>query len=177
MKHDISTRGRVRGSVIAVLGFAALVAGCEGKMPTAAEVEKMDVASASSRLGADPAAIYVVDQKVVTKAEAMGLKPENIASIEVVKRTDYSTDPVKFVIRTREGVASTMTDVHGFPASASPPLVLLNGVSVDESVLKGLDRNDIESVEVIKGKAAIKQFGDRGKNGVIVIVTKAGTQR
>jgi TonB-dependent SusC/RagA subfamily outer membrane receptor len=37
-----------------------------------------------------------------------------------------------------------------------------------------LDPDDIESVEVIKGDAAARLYGDRGANGVIQITTKEG---
>jgi TonB-dependent SusC/RagA subfamily outer membrane receptor len=172
--NDVPTFARVRGSVIGVLGFAALVAGCEGKMPTAAEVERMDVASASSRLGTDSAAIYIVNRKLVTKTEAMGLKPEQISAIEVVKRAG-SSEPAKILITTRdaEGIVAIVPDER---TSKAAPLMILNGVTVDESVIKGIDRKDIESVEVIKGKAAMKQYGERGKNGVVLIVTKRGAR-
>lgn len=36
-----------------------------------------------------------------------------------------------------------------------------------------LDPNDIESVQVIKGDDAIRQYGQRGRNGVVIITTKA----
>jgi len=35
-----------------------------------------------------------------------------------------------------------------------------------------LDPNNIESVNVLKGKAATKLYGKKGKDGVIVIITK-----
>jgi TonB-dependent SusC/RagA subfamily outer membrane receptor len=38
--------------------------------------------------------------------------------------------------------------------------------------LNTVNPNDIESINVLKGDAAIKQFGDRGKNGVVIITLK-----
>lgn len=41
-----------------------------------------------------------------------------------------------------------------------------------ESKMKNIDPNNIETVNVIKGKAAISKYGKEGKNGVIVIKLK-----
>ena len=37
---------------------------------------------------------------------------------------------------------------------------------------KDLNPNEIESINVLKGEAAIKKYGDKGKDGVIEITTK-----
>jgi hypothetical protein len=38
--------------------------------------------------------------------------------------------------------------------------------------MKGIDPNDIESIDVLKGKAAEAIYKDKGKNGVIVYKLK-----
>ena len=38
--------------------------------------------------------------------------------------------------------------------------------------MKKLDPNKIESVTVLKGDSAIEKYGDKGKNGVVIIKTK-----
>lgn len=40
-----------------------------------------------------------------------------------------------------------------------------------------LDPNEIKSIEVFRGDNAIRKFGDRGKNGVVVITTKKGAHK
>ncbi len=53
------------------------------------------------------------------------------------------------------------------------PLFIIDGKEVSKKKLNdSLDPNDIESVNVLKGAAAIKLYGKKGKNGVIVITTK-----
>jgi len=52
------------------------------------------------------------------------------------------------------------------------PYVLVDGVPVDEATFKGLDPNKIESVSVLKNESATILYGEKGKDGVIVIVTK-----
>jgi hypothetical protein len=57
------------------------------------------------------------------------------------------------------------------PATATDPLYLLNGVEVLPN-LNEIDQNLISEVRVFKNEHAIKEFGERGRNGVVVIITK-----
>jgi beta-lactamase regulating signal transducer with metallopeptidase domain len=54
------------------------------------------------------------------------------------------------------------------------PIVMIDGVLVQAGLhgLRQLDPNTIESVEVIKGEAAVRLYGERGRNGVITIKMK-----
>ncbi len=78
---------------------------------------------------------------------------------------------------------------------SSAPLVIVDGIPVDNSTLYGggnnitggrdagtsqqsrlndLNPNDIESVEILKGAAAASLWGSRAANGVVMITTKNG---
>ena len=54
-----------------------------------------------------------------------------------------------------------------------PPLYLLNGTVLTEK-LENINPSDIERVEVFKGEEAITKYGEKGKNGVVLITTKKG---
>ena len=51
-------------------------------------------------------------------------------------------------------------------------LFVVNGVKQNHNVLNEINPNDIESVNVLKDKAAIAKYGNEGRNGVIEIFTK-----
>ncbi len=53
----------------------------------------------------------------------------------------------------------------------------INGNSGSSSRFLDLDPNNIESINVLKGYAAATLYGTQGKNGVILITTKAGALR
>jgi len=57
-------------------------------------------------------------------------------------------------------------------SSQGEPLLLIDGVRSDPSVLKTLDRNRIARVDVLKGELATSKYGVDGIKGVIVITTK-----
>ncbi|APY10165.1 hypothetical protein BWZ22_02460 [Seonamhaeicola sp. S2-3] len=52
------------------------------------------------------------------------------------------------------------------------PLFIIDGKEVEKDPIKGLNPEDIESINVLKDESAIKKYGDKGKNGVIIITTK-----
>ena len=53
------------------------------------------------------------------------------------------------------------------------PLIVMDGKIMDKGKnLKEIDPNNIESINVLKGKSAQEKYGDKGANGVIEIVTK-----
>lgn len=54
------------------------------------------------------------------------------------------------------------------------PLILVDGVPVDEDVFRSFNPNDIESTTVLKDAAGTAIYGNRGANGVIILTTKSG---
>ena len=52
------------------------------------------------------------------------------------------------------------------------PLYVIDGVVQESSSSKDIDPKSISSIKVLKGEAAIKEYGEKGKNGVILINLK-----
>lgn len=50
------------------------------------------------------------------------------------------------------------------------PLYVVDGI--ETSSIEAIDANDIESINVYKDEAAIKMYGDKGRNGVILVTMK-----
>nr|WP_228520827.1 VWA domain-containing protein [Flavobacterium sp. HJJ] len=55
------------------------------------------------------------------------------------------------------------------------PLLYLNGYEISKKKLNTIDFNEFETIEVIKTNDALKTFGNKGKNGVIMITSKNPT--
>jgi TonB-dependent SusC/RagA subfamily outer membrane receptor len=51
------------------------------------------------------------------------------------------------------------------------PLIIMDG-KADNTVIENIDPNNIESISVLKDSTAIKMYGKKGKNGVIIITSK-----
>ncbi|ALM20468.1 hypothetical protein AAT17_04060 [Nonlabens sp. MIC269] len=54
------------------------------------------------------------------------------------------------------------------------PLIIIDGIPVDEDAFRTINPLDIESQTVLKDAAATAIYGNRGANGVIIIKTKGG---
>ena len=52
------------------------------------------------------------------------------------------------------------------------PLIFLNGSRISMTEMQELDRDRIESIEVIKGRMALAFYGDSARDGVIQIRLK-----
>lgn len=52
------------------------------------------------------------------------------------------------------------------------PLIIINGIPSSSEDFRNLDQNNIKSVNVLKDAAGTTIYGNRGKNGVVVITTK-----
>jgi serine protease Do len=69
---------------------------------------------------------------------------------------------------------STITiSVDGNPKTTLVPLYVVDGkVVASMEGSNAINPNDIEKIDVLKGASATTQYGDQGKNGVVVITTK-----
>ncbi|SDS11427.1 BlaR1 peptidase M56 [Formosa sp. Hel1_31_208] len=54
------------------------------------------------------------------------------------------------------------------------PIFIINGSAVDKSIFENVDSDNIKSINVLKGKSASELYGEKGKNGVIIMSIKDG---
>lgn len=67
--------------------------------------------------------------------------------------------------------------IRGNPTSmigSNLPLVLLDGVMTDYSILHQINPNDLDRIEILKSPNKLAMFGIRGGNGVIALYSKQG---
>jgi beta-lactamase regulating signal transducer with metallopeptidase domain len=183
---------------LASIAALAIITACEAKLPTSSEIAKMDVSAAEKAATAVllPAAggsttyNYVVDDKATTEAEAHAIPGSLIASVSMAKprgaeagakglvtiqTKDYAATHPEASLRAREArgeVKRVSTDTY-IPYGKDAPLVVVDGVIAEQSVLTKLHTADIASVEVLKGAAATAAWSHPAAvNGVITITTK-----
>lgn len=105
------------------------------------------------------------------------------------KDKEFENRPNASVIASLQGTAPGLSIISssGTPGSAkfdgyirgassingdTDPLIIINGIPSTNEEFRNLNQNNIKSVNVIKDDAAISIYGNRGKNGVVVITTK-----
>ncbi len=142
--------------------------------------------------------LYILDGKVVNGAEDIDLKRLNAFTVTVLKNPEAVA---KYGERARNGVvvmttqpsetadpaapkidSTTVDKVTPVPVGDSMPSVyildgsksviyILDGKEVD--TVEDLDSDRIKSMSILKNPGAVAEYGDRARDGVIVITTKS----
>ena len=124
---------------------------------------------------------YGVQKRKNLTGAVSKVKNENLDKIAVSRVDDALVGQVSGVnIQATEGEAGSDPTIRvrgtGSITSSSSPLIVVDGIVVDNDFLGNLDMNDIESFEVLKDASSAAIFGARGGNGVILISTKNGKE-
>lgn len=168
-----------------LLPVVVVLAACEGKTPTAADVRALDARQAERgaalMLGDEAgAAVYIVDGAPSTREAAQAIPATEIAAVNVNKTVTNGTAASEIRIVTKAGAARGLlaTDaegprvvVQGGGISGSP-LILIDGRRATKAEMDALAPSGIISVEVLKGEAAVREYGEAAKDGVIKVTTK-----
>ncbi len=131
--------------------------------------------------------IYIVNGKIVDKSTLEDVDSDDIKSVNILKgkvAKEAYGDKGKngVVILTKKDSKSLFDDsderieiesnIFIESDSKEQPLIILNNKEISKTEMNAISPNDIESVEVLKNENAIKTYGNKGKDGVIVINTK-----
>lgn len=87
-------------------------------------------------------------------------------------RVQYNL-PIGFTLNKEKVKQEDKQKQTGFVVPSANPLYIIDGkIMTDQTAIKNIASDDIESMNVLKGEAAIKLYGEAAKNGVIQITTK-----
>jgi TonB-dependent SusC/RagA subfamily outer membrane receptor len=163
-----------------LLAAVALLAACESQLPTAAELQNMDVKGVETRVAQvtkldTTKVIYLVDGKQVTRAEANALSADKIATVNVrggkaqeIRIGTKGALPAALL----NGAPARVVEVSGSAKKPFTGILIVDGKTVESSSLNSISPDSIESIEVMKGEAAKALYGEAGANGVIKVTTK-----
>jgi TonB-dependent SusC/RagA subfamily outer membrane receptor len=163
-----------------LLATVALLAACESQLPTAAELQNMDVKGVETRVAQvtkldTTKVIYLVDGKQVSRADANALSADKIATVNVL---GGKVQEIRIVTKgalpagVLNGAPARVVDVSGSAKKPFTGILIVDGKTVESSSLNSISPDSIESIEVIKGEAAKALYGEAGANGVIKVTTK-----
>jgi len=98
------------------------------------------------------------DDNGKTAGQGVTESPQNALTVVGVKTTEnLQGDPKKVTLRTVGG---------------KHPLYIVDEKIISEAEIQKINAEDIESISVLKNNSAIGMYGDKGKDGVILITTK-----
>jgi len=128
--------------------------------------------------------VVVTAQGIKKSKKALGYAIANVSPEEVEKRPE--ADLARTLQGKVAGVAITPADGQTGSSStirirgnisltgSNAPLIVVNDVPFN-GLLRDLDPNNIESINILKGFNAAVLYGSEGRNGVILIQTKSGS--
>ncbi|MEO7834223.1 MAG: energy transducer TonB, partial [Ginsengibacter sp.] len=97
----------------------------------------------------------------------------NVISINGMDKINMKEDAKVVAIKEGESIPPPLIMVieehASIPANA---LLIANGKEISNKGMKNISPNNIQSINVLKDKKAIDKYGEKGKNGVIEIITK-----
>ena len=98
-----------------------------------------------------------------SKAEMDKLNPEEIQSVNILKDEN---EIKKYGDRGKAGVIDITLKTN------NQPLYIVDGKTTNLLSMNKFSHDSIESIDVLKGESAKAAYGEKGKNGVILIRTK-----
>jgi hypothetical protein len=118
--------------------------------------------------------LYVIDGKVVPGDSINTFDPNQIGSITVLK--DSAGGIEQYGQKGKNGVVIVHTkgylDTRKVGMLPAGPLYIVDGREMDRDSVSHLHTYDIESITVLKNSTYIEKYGERGRNGVILIKLK-----
>ena len=87
-------------------------------------------------------------------------------------KDDNTTKDIKEVVVVGYGDQKPSTEGVFVRGTDKDPLVVVDGKLIDGAKLKDIDPKTIDHMEVLKDKAAIEKYGEKAKNGVLIVTTK-----
>lgn len=127
--------------------------------------------------------IQVLKDKAITKK--YGKKGDNGVILITSKKDGFSKSENQEIIfenQINQKIIKLEVDedteiIHERPSnllsnSKNPPLYIVDGKETTREQMDAINETNIESVFVLKGEQATKQYGKKGENGVIIVTTK-----
>ncbi|CAM3589240.1 M56 family metallopeptidase [Sphingobacterium prati] len=133
----------------------------EGVVEKANETTLLKLA-AGAQQGGDPLSVKMLGEAGKVRNEAFGT---DTVKIDTSRRSNGTT-----VLSGQIGALK----IRGASDPIDNPLFVLDGEVIDKKELDAIAPEQIESISVLKDKAATTVYGDKGKNGVVLVTTKRG---
>ncbi len=151
--------------------------------------------------------LIILDGKEVLPDIKNNLKPDDIASINVLKGekalekygnkakngvveiTTKGNETIKLKadkIIIKDDKKDIKSDVIDYTKEENPlvkkgledqPLYILDGEEIDQVKMEEINPNIIKSINVLKGKKAFEKYGDKAENGVVEVFSKYSKER
>ncbi len=112
--------------------------------------------------------IVSVGNKELVQTRVAGISNALIGRVGGLSGTQASGEPGKDAATIRIRGVGTLN------GSGQDPLIIIDGVQSNFTIMNAMDGNEIENISVLKDVSATAIYGVKGANGVIIVTTKRG---
>ncbi len=143
--------------------------------------------------------LFIVDGKEMEKEEFNKISPDDIHSVAVLKGEAATSVYGKkgkngvILITTKKGhsnnksinnknlddviaIATTPTNKISLNTKdGKEPLYIVDGKEITKKEFDKISSEKVKSIDILKDEQSTKKYGDKGKNGVVLITTKKGS--
>lgn len=120
--------------------------------------------------------LIVVDGKEVTEEEMLKIKSEDVAGVNILAPGSKAAEA--YGEKGHSGVILIETKTAKNLSVATNPIVIVDGKEASYEELGKIVPEKIDNVTVLKsGSEAANSYGEKGKNGVILVTTKAAQKK
>lgn len=95
----------------------------------------------------------------------------------IMQKSAYSSREAQPGKKKKSGTKRIYNPVYGVKDDQKEPLYYIDGKEVTKGTAATLNRDNIESIDILKEKNAIQVYGEKAKDGVILITTKAASKK
>lgn len=122
---------------------------------------------------------YIIDKKAVAHFDGSQLEGKRVQKYMIAYKENGNVVEKNHLIYT-DGQASivlsgAVTDNGIIADNTVEALIVVDGIEVSPESFSKMNAEDIKSMTVLKGNSAVELYGDKGRKGVIVVETKAGS--
>ena len=122
---------------------------------------------------------YIIDKKAVAHFDGSQLEGKRVQKYMIAYKENGNVVEKNHIIYT-DGQASivlsgAVTDNGIIADNTVETLIVVDGTEVSPESFSKMNAEDIKSMTVLKEKTAVMLYGDKGRKGVIVVETKAGS--
>lgn len=90
----------------------------------------------------------------------------------IIKKSGSNDKHEKFIIKSDDKIHTKHGNMMFIDSDGGNPLFFVDGKEIENGKLEDFDHSNIETIEVLKGDKAIEKYGEKAKDGVIMIKTK-----
>ena len=112
------------------------------------------------------------DSNDVKRIEVIQIDDDHDGDLVLVKEVDTDVDLIDVKVRVLNEEEIDHDNIQIRSKNGKQPLIILDGKEMGHKSMEDINPDNIESINVLKGSSAIEKYGEKGKDGVVLIKSK-----